>query len=153
MGYGINKYGEVFNQLDAFTALRFTGTGPLLAAERMRILPITFEMKESSYLRSQITGGVENAVPLHANIPRSGGRDFDLPSEDALQEYLKFPYECFLSVLLFEGYCCKRCPSNNPRRKSLAPTSSNFSSVSTRRLCLVLLSIKNPVVLILFTKL
>jgi hypothetical protein len=44
---------------------------------------------------------------------------FDLPSEDVLQEYLKFPYECFLSVLLlFEGYYCKLCPSNNPRRKN-----------------------------------
>jgi hypothetical protein len=29
-----------------------------------------------------------------------GGRDFDLLSEDALQEYLKFPYKCFLSGLL-----------------------------------------------------
>jgi hypothetical protein len=34
-------YREVFSQLDAFTALRFTGTGALLAAERMRILPMT----------------------------------------------------------------------------------------------------------------
>jgi hypothetical protein len=98
-------------------------------------MPITFAMKESSDLCSQITGDVENAVPLHANIPRTGGWDFDLPSEYALQEYLKFPYEYCLSVLLlFEGYCCKLCPSNNLRRKSLAPISSNFS-VSTRRLC------------------
>jgi hypothetical protein len=68
-------------------------------------MPITFGMKESTYLCSQITGGVENAVPLHANIPRNGGRYFDLPSEDALQEYLKFPYERFLSVLLLlEGH-------------------------------------------------
>jgi hypothetical protein len=75
-------------------------------------------MKESSYSRSQISGGVESAVPLHANIPRTGGRDFDLPSEDALQEYFKFPKESFLSVLLlFEGYCCKFCTANNPRRK------------------------------------
>jgi hypothetical protein len=145
------KYREGFNQLDAFTSLRFTGTGALLAAERVRILPMT---QHADNLCSQITGGVETAVPLHANIPRTGGRDFDLPSEDALQEYLKFPFECFLSVLLlFEGYCCKLCPLNNPRRKSLAPISSNFSSVSTRRLCFVFLSIKNPVVLSLFTKL
>jgi hypothetical protein len=34
-------YREIFNQLDAFTALRFTGTGALLAVERMRILPMT----------------------------------------------------------------------------------------------------------------
>jgi hypothetical protein len=133
-------YREVFNQLDAFTALRFTGTAALFAAERMRILPITSGMKKSS----QITGGVENAVPLHANIPRTGGRDFDLPSEDALQEYFKFPYKCFLSVLLlFEGYCCKLCASNNPRRKNLAPISSNFFSLSPRRLCFPFLSINN----------
>jgi hypothetical protein len=31
--------------------------------------------------------------------------------------------------------------------------SSNFSSVSTRRLCFVFLSIKSPIVLTLFTKL
>jgi hypothetical protein len=84
-------------------------------------MPITFGMKESSYLCTQITAGAENAVPLQANIPCTGRRDFDLPSEDALQEYLKFPYECFLSVLLlFDGYCCKLCPSNNLRKKSLA---------------------------------
>jgi hypothetical protein len=59
-------------------------------------MPITFGMKGSSYLCSQITGGVENAVPLHVDIPRTGGRGFDLPSEDSFQEYLKFPYECFL---------------------------------------------------------
>jgi hypothetical protein len=79
-------------------------------------MPVTFAMKGSSYLCSQITGGVENAVPLHVDIPCTGGRVFDLPSEDALQKYLKFPYECFLSVLLFEGYCCKLCPLNKPRR-------------------------------------
>jgi hypothetical protein len=81
-------------------------------------MPITFGMKGSSYLCSQITGGVENALLLHIDIPCTGGRGFDLPSENALQEYLKFPYECFLSVLvLFEGYCCNLCPSNNTRRK------------------------------------
>jgi hypothetical protein len=81
-------------------------------------MPIISGMKGSSYLCSQITGGAENAVPLHIGIPHIGGRGFDLPSENSLQEYLKFHYECFLSVLLpFEGYCCKLCPSNNPRRK------------------------------------
>jgi hypothetical protein len=34
-------YSEVFNQLDVFTALRFKGTGALLAVERMGILPMT----------------------------------------------------------------------------------------------------------------
>jgi hypothetical protein len=82
-------------------------------------MPITFGMKGSSYLCSQITGGVENAIPLHIDIPRTGGKGFDLPSEDALKEYLKFPYECFLSVFLpFEVYYCKLCPSNNPRKKN-----------------------------------
>jgi hypothetical protein len=55
-------------------------------------------MKGSSNLCSQITGG-ENALPVPVDIPRTGRRGFDLPSEDALQEYLKFLYECFLLVL------------------------------------------------------
>jgi hypothetical protein len=59
-------------------------------------MSITFGMKGNSYLCSYITGGVENAVPLHVDIALTGGRGFDLPSQDALQEYLKFPYECFL---------------------------------------------------------
>jgi hypothetical protein len=69
-------------------------------------MPITFGMKGGSFFCSQITGGVENAVPLHVDIPRTGRRGFDLPSEDSLQEYLKFSYECFLSAHPFEGYCC-----------------------------------------------
>jgi hypothetical protein len=75
-------------------------------------------VKESSYLCSKITGDVENAVPIYVDIPRTGGRNSDLLFEDALQEYLKFPYEYFLSVLLpFESYCCTLCPSSNARRK------------------------------------
>jgi hypothetical protein len=81
-------------------------------------MTITFGMKESSYLCSQIAGSVENAVPLHTDIPHTCRRGFDLPSEDALQEYLKYPYETFLSVLPPEGYCCKLCPLNNHRKKS-----------------------------------
>jgi hypothetical protein len=75
-------------------------------------------MKGSSYLCSQITGGVESAAPLHADIPRTGGKGSDLPFEDVLQEYLQFPYDYFLLVLPFRGYCCKFCPPNNPRRKN-----------------------------------
>jgi hypothetical protein len=41
-------YREVFNQLGAFTALRFTGTGALLAAERMRIRPMTLTFVDRS---------------------------------------------------------------------------------------------------------
>jgi hypothetical protein len=77
-----------------------------------------FGMKRSFYLYSQITGGVENAVPLHVDIHRTGGRDFDLLSEDALQGYLKSPYESFISVLSCEDYCCKLCPTHIPRRKN-----------------------------------
>jgi hypothetical protein len=81
-------------------------------------MPITYGMKGSSYLSSQITGRVENAVPVHVDSPRTSRIGFDLPSEDALQEYLKFLYEYFLSVLLFTGYCSNLCFSNNDRRKS-----------------------------------
>jgi hypothetical protein len=42
-------------------------------------MPITFGTKGNSYLCSQITGGVENAVPLHTDIPFTGRRGFDLP--------------------------------------------------------------------------
>jgi hypothetical protein len=87
-------YRVVYNELDAFTAPRFTATSPTPAAERTRILPMTQHAdniwKEGKFLLcSQITGGVENVVPLHADIPRTGGRSSDLPSEDSLQEYLK----------------------------------------------------------------
>jgi hypothetical protein len=83
-------------------------------------MPITFGMKRSSYICSQITGDVANAVPLHVDIPRTGRRGFDLPSEDALQKYLKFPRECFLSVFLpFEGYCCKLCPQTTPEEEKI----------------------------------
>jgi hypothetical protein len=50
-------------------------------------------MKGSSYLSSQITGGVEYAVHLHVDVPHTGGRGSDLPFEAVLQEYLHFPYE------------------------------------------------------------
>jgi hypothetical protein len=53
-------------------------------------------MKGSFYLCLQITGRVENAVPLHADIPFTGRRGSDLAFEDILQEYLPFPYEYFL---------------------------------------------------------
>jgi hypothetical protein len=46
---------------------------------------ITFGMMGSPYLCSQMTGGVENAVPLHVDIPYTSERGFDLPTEDALQ--------------------------------------------------------------------
>jgi hypothetical protein len=56
-------------------------------------------MKESPYLCSQITGGVENAALLHADIPRIGGKYSSLPFKAVLQEYLQFPYDYFPLVL------------------------------------------------------
>jgi hypothetical protein len=66
---------------------------------------ITFGMKGSSYLCSQITGGVEDVVPLHVNIPCIGGGGSGLLFEDILQEYLQFLCEYFLLVFPFVGYC------------------------------------------------
>jgi hypothetical protein len=60
-------------------------------------------MKGSSYLCSQITGGVEIAVPLHADIPRTGGKGSSLPFEAVLREYLQFRYEYFPLVLFPSG--------------------------------------------------
>jgi hypothetical protein len=52
---------------------------------------------------SQITGGIENAVFLHLDIPHTAGRGSDFPFEAVLQEHLQFPQEYFLLVLLFRG--------------------------------------------------
>jgi hypothetical protein len=52
---------------------------------------------------SQITEGAENVVPLHVDIPRTGGGGSDLLFEAVLQEHLQLPYEDFLLVLPFEG--------------------------------------------------
>jgi hypothetical protein len=57
-------------------------------------------------------------MPLHVDIPRTGGGGSDLPFEAVLHEYLRFTYEYFLLVLPFLGYCHKLFPSNNPRRKT-----------------------------------
>jgi hypothetical protein len=57
-------------------------------------------MKGSLCLCSQITGGVENVVPVHVDIPGNGGRGSDLPLEAVKQEYLQFPYEYVLLLLL-----------------------------------------------------
>jgi hypothetical protein len=107
-------------------ALQFTAAGVPLVARCKRVLLmnqhawwlIMFRTKGSSYLYSQITGGVENAAPLHVDIPYTRGRCSDLSFEAVLQEYLQFSYEYFLLVLLFRSYCCKLCSPNNPRRKN-----------------------------------
>jgi hypothetical protein len=89
-----SKYREVLTFID-----QFTETSTLPAARYIRILLmnqyacwlITFEM-----YNSQITGGIENAVPLHIEIPRTVRRGSDLPFEAVLQEYLQFHCEYFL---------------------------------------------------------
>jgi hypothetical protein len=60
---------------------------------------------------------VENAVPLHVDISRKAGRDSDLRFETVLQEYLRFSYKYFLSVLSFGCYSCKLCPSDTPEEE------------------------------------
>jgi hypothetical protein len=59
-------------------------------------MPITFGMEGSSYLYSQITGGVENIVPLHVDIPRTC-RSCRLLFDVVLQEYLQFQWNIFFS--------------------------------------------------------
>jgi hypothetical protein len=44
-------------------------------------MPVCRYYLEWNSYNSQITGGVENAVPLHVHIPRTGRRGSDLPFE------------------------------------------------------------------------
>jgi hypothetical protein len=81
-------------------------------------MPITFVMKGSYYFCSQTTGGVESAGPLHVDIPHTGRRGFDLPSEDSVLQHLKLPYEGLFQFIHSRGYCCKLWPSNNPISKN-----------------------------------
>jgi hypothetical protein len=67
MKYTVFVTHGVFNKLDALTAVRFMGTGAPLAAERMRILPMTqladkIWNERKFYLCSQITDCIENAI-------------------------------------------------------------------------------------------
>jgi hypothetical protein len=72
-------------------------------------------MKGRSRLCSQTTGGVENAVPLHADSSCTSGRGSDLPYEAVLQEYLQFPHKYFLSVLLL-GVALQTTPEEKTRK-------------------------------------
>jgi hypothetical protein len=124
-------------------ALHFTATSAMPAAECTRILPMT-QHADNIWNEGEF-------LPLLLKMLSLYTYTFLALVEDFLQEYLKFPCQCFLSVLLtFEGYCCKLCPSNNPRRKN---HKDYFSSVSARCICFVFLSIKSPTLLSLFTKL
>jgi hypothetical protein len=76
-----------------------------------------FGMKGSIYLCSQITWGAENAVPLHVDMPRTGGKGSDLPCKAALQKYLHFPYQYYILVLPVGRYCCKLCLQTTPEEK------------------------------------
>jgi hypothetical protein len=64
-----------------------------------------------------MTGGVENAVHLHVDIPHTGARYYDLLFEDVRKELCEFPYEYFLLVLPFGGYCCKLVLQTTPEEK------------------------------------
>jgi hypothetical protein len=96
------QYTEVLTFIDRCTAVCDTHTN--FADESM---PVTVH-------RSQMV--LQNAIPLHEDIPRTSGGGPNLPFQAVLQEYFQFPYEYFLLVLPFGGYSCKICSSNNPRR-------------------------------------
>jgi hypothetical protein len=64
---------------------------------------MSFEMKENSYLCSQITEGAGNIFPIHVDIRRTGGRGSDLLFEAVLKEYLQFPCEYFLLFFIRSG--------------------------------------------------
>jgi hypothetical protein len=62
-------------------------------------MPIQFGMKGSSYLCSQITGGVENAVPLHVDIPRTGGEGLIYLLKMLCRNISNFPTNVFFQFL------------------------------------------------------
>jgi hypothetical protein len=72
-GGGSSSSTGCLNRIDVFMALHFTAIGEPPAMKRTRILPTTQHANSiwndgKSYLCSQTTRGVENAVPLHVNI-------------------------------------------------------------------------------------
>jgi hypothetical protein len=79
--------------------LHFAATDALPAAKHTQILHMTQHAdiiwNEGKFLRSQNTGGIENTVPLHVDIPGTGGRGFDI----TLCSQLKVSQ-------LFAGTCC-----------------------------------------------
>jgi hypothetical protein len=69
---------------------------------------------------SQITESVENVVYLHVDIPHTGGRGFDLPFEDVLQEYLQFPYKyLFVLLLTVENFVLQITPEETITRSKV----------------------------------
>jgi hypothetical protein len=48
---------------------------------------MAYKVRNEVVKTSQITGGVENAVPLHVHIPRISGGGSDLPFEPVLGGY------------------------------------------------------------------
>jgi hypothetical protein len=74
-------------------------------------------MKGHFFICSQITGGVENALSLHVNIPRTDGRSSDLSFEAVLQEYLQFPMNIFFISSSFLGLLLKTLSFKDPQKK------------------------------------
>jgi hypothetical protein len=104
----IYTHREVLFFVDQFTTLCSMTTGALPAVRCIWIfwwtnMPAGWQCSEWSSYNSQIIEGVENAVPLHRDIPRAGGRCSDFPFEAVLQQYLQFPYEYFLLVFFHLG--------------------------------------------------
>jgi hypothetical protein len=108
---------EVLRFVDRFTALPLPATCAPPAADESICL-LADKVRNKVLNNSQITGHVENGIHLHADITPTGRSGSDVPFEAVLQEYLQFPYEYFLLLLPFGCYCCKVCPSNNPRKKT-----------------------------------
>jgi hypothetical protein len=117
--------GTVFALLTSSTAVLFTVAGTLLAARSKQILqinqhggwPVTFGMKGSSYLCSQITGGTEIAVPLHVDTPCTKGRGSDLPFEVVLQEYFQFSLWIFSFSFCGQGLLLYTLSFRQPQKK------------------------------------
>jgi hypothetical protein len=126
-------------------------------------MPLTFGMKGSSYLCSKITGGVENAVPLNkylsqwiVSLKTRAEQSFLHLQHTRHQLSLDGFRKCVAVLTLYFDTLiswARRFSDFLGVCSSLAPVPSNFSSVNTRRLCFVFLSIKSPVVLSLLTKL
>jgi hypothetical protein len=75
--------------LTASRHVRFVAAGMSLAESRARVLLMNqssdgLQVRNEVVKTSQITGGVENAVPLHGHIPCISGRGSDLPFEAVL---------------------------------------------------------------------
>jgi hypothetical protein len=138
-------YREDFNEVHVFMALRFIATRASPAAKCTRILSMT---QHANNIRNE-----GKFLPLFTDHRRCWNC---CPStrihSSHRQKRFRFTFWKF-SAVIFEISLQMFSLSSSVRGLLLAPMLSIFSSVSTRHLCFVFLSIKSPVVLSLFTKL